>query len=217
VKHSDTMLDVRGFSAGYGSVVVVRDVNLTVSAGEVVGLVGRNGAGKTTFISAIAGLLDRTNGVIELCDRDISGLQANERVSAGLALVPSGGRLFKSLTVEENLLIGLPRSTDSDLEPVFALFPELIPLRERYAGKLSGGERQMVAIGRAMVLKPRVLLLDEPSEGLAPILVLRLIEAVQTLRSRGVAALVAEQNVKFIEVTCQRRYAIEKGHVKEAT
>jgi ABC-type branched-subunit amino acid transport system ATPase component len=215
VNHSDTLLSVRSLSAGYGPVVVVRDANLHVGAGEVVGLVGRNGAGKTTFISAIAGMLDRTQGEITLDGREIGSLPANERVKSGLALVPSGGRLFKSLTVEENLLIGIPRPAPQDLDPVLALFPELKPLRQRYAGKLSGGERQMVAIGRAMLLKPRLLLLDEPSEGLAPIVVLRLIEAIKALRASGVAALVAEQNVKFTDVTCQRRYLIEKGHVEE--
>lgn len=216
MKPSDSLLDVRGLSAGYGPVIVVRDANLHVRAGEVVGLVGRNGAGKTTFISSIAGLLDKSQGQIRLGEHEIAGQPANVRVQRGLALVPSGGRLFKSLTVEENLLIGLPQPTDRDLDPVLTLFPELSPLRSRYAGKLSGGERQMVAIGRAMLLKPRVLLLDEPSEGLAPVVVLRLIEAIRALRDSGVAALVAEQNVKFTEMTCGRLYHIEKGRVEES-
>jgi branched-chain amino acid transport system ATP-binding protein len=216
VKPSETALEVQGLSAGYGHVRVVRDAALTVRAGEVVGLVGRNGAGKTTFISAIAGLLHGTQGSVRLHEREVSTLAAYERVRAGMALVPSGGRLFKSLTVAENLQIGARRPSDQDLEPVLALFPELVALRERYAGKLSGGERQMVAIGRAMLLKPRLLLLDEPSEGLAPIVVLRLADALRTLREQGLAALVAEQNVKFTELTCQRHYSIEKGHVEES-
>ena len=209
------MLEVANLCAGYGHVRVVRDANLTVHAGEVVGLVGRNGAGKTTFISAIAGLLDRTSGSIRVGGNEISSLQASGRVQAGVALVPSGGRLFKSLTVADNLLIGLPRPTSRDLDPALSLFPELVPLQLRYAGKLSGGERQMVAIGRALLLQPRLLLLDEPSEGLAPIVVLRLVNALKTLWGRGMAALVAEQNVKFTQLTCHRRYAIEKGRIEE--
>ena len=212
---SDSVLSVNGLSAGYGRVRVVRDASLTVRRGEIVGLVGRNGAGKTTFISAVAGLLRGTHGEVLLVDREISTLPAHERVGAGMAIVPSGGRLFKSLTVAENLQIGTRRPSERDLEPVLALFPELAALRARYAGKLSGGERQMVAIGRAMLLNPRLLLLDEPSEGLAPIVVLRLADALRTLRDRGLAALVAEQNVKFTDVVCQRRYSIEKGHVEE--
>jgi ABC-type branched-subunit amino acid transport system ATPase component len=210
------MLEVRNLSAGYGRVEVVRDANLTVEAGEVVGLVGRNGAGKTTFISAVAGLLERSAGLIQLDGKDISRLSPNERVRAGLALVPSGGRLFKSLTVEENLLIGLERPAERDLDPIFSLFPELVKLRSRYAGRLSGGERQMVAIGRAMVLQPRLLLLDEPSEGLAPIIVLRLVDALRSLKERGMASLVAEQNVNLTDSVCHRAYTIEKGHVKAA-
>jgi branched-chain amino acid transport system ATP-binding protein len=209
------VLQVKRLSAGYGRVRVVRDAHLTVRGGEIVGLVGRNGAGKTTFISAVAGLLRGTHGEVRLNDRDLSALPAYQRVTAGMALVPSGGRLFKSLTVTENLQIGTSRPSEGDLQPVLALFPELAALRGRYAGKLSGGERQMVAIGRAMLLNPKLLLLDEPSEGLAPIVVLRLADALRTLRERGLAALVAEQNVKFTDLVCQRRYSIEKGYVEE--
>lgn len=216
MKHSDVVLEVRKLNAGYGPALVVRDATLAVHAGEVVGLVGRNGAGKTTFISALVGLLDRTSGGVHLGGADLSRMAANERVRAGIALVPSGGRLFKSLTVEENLLIGRERPAAGDLDPVFALFPELVPLRERYAGRLSGGERQMVAIGRAMLLKPRLLLLDEPSEGLAPIVVLRLVKALRTLWESGVATLIAEQNVKFADLVCHRRYSIEKGRIEAA-
>ena len=215
MNRSDAVLEVRNLCAGYGRVRVVREASVTVGAGEVVGVVGRNGAGKTTFISAIAGLLRRTEGTVRLRERDVSAFAPHERVHAGMALVPSGGRLFKSLTVGENLAIGARHPPQDELERVLGLFPELVPLLERYAGKLSGGERQMVAIGRAMLLKPRLLLLDEPSEGLAPIVVLRLAEALRTLRDRGLAALVAEQNVRFTELTCQRRYSIEKGHVEE--
>ncbi|MBO9353969.1 ATP-binding cassette domain-containing protein [Bordetella petrii] len=213
VKISEPMFQVSGLDAGYGIVTVVRDASLYVGSGEVVGLVGRNGAGKTTFISSIAGLISNTKGSILLDGQEFSNLPAHRRVQGGIAIVPSGGRLFKNLTVSENLAIGLPKPTESDLLPVFELFPELEKLRERNAGKLSGGERQMVAMGRAMLLKPKLLLLDEPTEGLAPIIVLRLVDALRRLLERGVAMLIAEQNVKFADMICNRKYMIEKGNI----
>ena len=214
MSRSEPLLEVSNLYAGYGPVMVVRDASISIARGETVGLVGRNGAGKTTCMSAIAGMLQRTRGAIRLGETDLSRHPTHERIRAGLALVPSGGRLFKTLTVEENLLIGLERPTEDDLAPILTLFPELNALRKRHAGRLSGGERQMVAIGRAMILKPRLLLLDEPSEGLAPIIVLRLAEAIKRLREAGVSALIAEQNAKFAELTCMRSYAIEKGDVR---
>jgi branched-chain amino acid transport system ATP-binding protein len=215
-KTSNEILRVTELNAGYGHVKVIRNANVSVSSGEVVGLVGRNGVGKTTFISAVAGLIPSASGSIQLGGTELVGLAANKRVLAGLAIVPSGGRLFKSLTVLENITIGVAESKPERLGSVLQLFPELLKLRERYAGRLSGGERQMVAIGRALMLKPSLLLLDEPSEGLAPIVVLRLAEAIRTLRSTGVAVLVAEQNVKFTDLICQRWYAIDKGVITSA-
>lgn len=214
-KLSKDVLRVERLNAGYGPVKVIRSANLLVRAGEVVGLVGRNGAGKTTLLNSLAGLLPDSNGQIVLGTTSLSGLPAHRRVQAGLAIVPSGGRLFKSLTVAENLTIGAPGSQPQDLEEIYRLFPELVRLQARYAGKLSGGERQMVAIGRALMLKPRVLLMDEPSEGLAPIVVLRLVEAIKALRAKGMAILVAEQNIKFTDVICERWFSIEKGAVSE--
>lgn len=211
----NAVLELENLTAGYGRIEVVRRVDLVVRPGEAVALVGRNGAGKTTLINAIAGLLDKVSGGIRLCNHDIISRQAHSRVQLGLGLVPSGGRLFRSLTVEENLMIGVPRPSKSTLDPTFELFPELGRIRSRYAGGLSGGERQMVAIGRALVQSPRLLLLDEPSEGLAPIIVLRVAEAIRALQEQGVAMLVAEQNVRFSEMTTSRRYAIEKGEVRE--
>lgn len=210
-KTSDAILHVAGLNAGYGHVRVIRDADLSVSAGDVVGLVGRNGVGKTTFINAVAGLIPAQSGNIEVAGQELFGLPASKRVAAGVAICPSGGRLFKSLTVEENLTIGAKTPDPERFETVLRLFPELNALLARYAGKLSGGERQMVAIGRAMMLKPRLLLMDEPSEGLAPIVVLRLAEAIKALRSSGVGILVAEQNIKFTDLICQRWYAIDKG------
>lgn len=210
-KTSEPILQVANLNAGYGHVKVIRNAHLSVAAGEVVGLVGRNGAGKTTFLSSLIGLLPGTQGSIRLGGQELAGLPSHERVRHGLVISPSGGRLFKSLTVKENLEIGLVSPTAADLEPVLRLFPELDKLLSRYAGKLSGGERQMVAIGRALMLKPRLLLLDEPSEGLAPIVVLRVAEAIKALRETGIAMLVAEQNVKFTDLICERWFHIDKG------
>lgn len=213
MKISDEVLCVRGMNAGYGHVKVIRDAHISVHAGEVVGLVGRNGAGKTTFINAVCGLIAASSGAIVVNGQDVLGIPAHRRVAAGLAIVPSGGRLFRSLTVEENLTIGVKHAPARQIESVYALFPEMKALRARYAGKLSGGERQMVAISRALLLQPRLLLLDEPSEGLAPIVVLRLADAIKSLCSGGMGILLAEQNIKFTDLVCDRWYAIEKGDI----
>ncbi|MBY4708080.1 ATP-binding cassette domain-containing protein [Ralstonia insidiosa] len=213
MKTSDEVLRVEAMDAGYGHVRVIRNANVSVRAGEVVGLVGRNGAGKTTFINAVAGLVGASGGTITVNGQNLRGVPANKRVAAGVAIVPSGGRLFRSLTVEENLTIGVARPSAQQLETVYGLFPEMTALRARYAGKLSGGERQMVAISRALLLQPRLLLLDEPSEGLAPIVVLRLAEAIKSLCSSGMGILLAEQNIKFTDLICHRWYAIDKGDI----
>lgn len=213
MKTSEEVLCVSRMDAGYGQVRVIRNANVSVHAGEVVGLVGRNGAGKTTFINAVSGLVSASGGEILVSGRDVTGLAAHKRVASGLAIVPSGGRLFRSLTVEENLTIGAKHATAAQVESVYALFPEMRAFRARYAGKLSGGERQMVAISRALLLQPRLLLLDEPSEGLAPIVVLRLADAIKSLCSSGMGILLAEQNIKFTDLVCDRWYAIEKGDI----
>ncbi len=213
MKTSDDVLRVEAMDAGYGHVRVIRNAKVSVRAGEVVGLVGRNGAGKTTFINAVAGLVSASGGTIAVNGQNLRGMPANKRVAAGVAIVPSGGRLFRSLTVEENLTIGVARPSAQQLETVYGLFPEMTALRARYAGKLSGGERQMVAISRALLLQPRLLLLDEPSEGLAPIVVLRLAEAIKSLCSSGMGILLAEQNIKFTDLICHRWYAIDKGDI----
>ena len=212
-RNSDALLNVSGMDAGYGQINVIRAGSVLVEAGEVVGLVGRNGAGKTTFIAAVAGLIRSTSGQVLLNGADISSMPANRRVAAGLAIIPSGGRLFRSLTVEENITIGASGSDAAQLADVFRLFPELVPLRGRYAGKLSGGERQMVAISRALMLRPRLLLMDEPSEGLAPVVVFRLAKAIGEMREAGAGILLAEQNMKFTDLMCGRWYAIEKGAI----
>ena len=212
-KKSKEALRVTDLNAGYGRIQVIRRANLFVDEGEVVAVVGRNGAGKTTFMSAVIGMVDSDAGQIILEGTDVTKLTTCERVDAGMAICPSGGRLFKSLTVAENLTIGIKPSASHDLDAVLKLFPELVPLQQRYAGKLSGGERQMVAIGRAMMLRPRLLLMDEPSEGLAPIVVLRLAETIKALRAKGMSILIAEQNVKFTNLICQRWYAIDKGDI----
>lgn len=213
MKTSNEMLLVNNLDAGYGHVKVIRGGSISVPHGKIVGLVGRNGAGKTTFLSALSGLIPDVSGEIILEGEQLINLPSFKRVQSGLGVVASGGRLFKSLTVEENLTIGNPEASEADLEKILSLFPELRKLLARYAGKLSGGERQMVAIGRALMLKPRMLLLDEPSEGLAPIVVLRLADAIKQLREQGMSILIAEQNVKFTDLICDEWYSIEKGMI----
>jgi ABC-type branched-subunit amino acid transport system ATPase component len=213
-KRSDALLHVTGLCAGYGHVQVIRDASISVAAGEVAGLVGRNGAGKTTFLMALAGLLATpASGRVVLGGAEVGSAPANRRVEAGLAIVPSGGRLFKSLTVRENLTIGAHDGVKELLDETLGLFPELVRLLDRYAGKLSGGERQMVAIGRALMLRPKVLLMDEPSEGLAPLVVVRVAKAIQALQAKGLTILIAEQNVKFTDLICDRWFSIDKGAV----
>lgn len=215
MKTSNTMLNVSNLDAGYGHVKVIRNGSLLVPEGTVVGLVGRNGAGKTTFLSALAGMIPDVTGEIMIQGQPVIHLPTFRRVQSGLGIVASGGRLFKSLTVQENLTIGNPDYSEADLAEILNLFPELEKLLTRYAGKLSGGERQMVAIGRALMLKPKMLLFDEPSEGLAPIVVLRLAEAIKQLRAKGVSMLIAEQNVKFTDLICDSWFSIEKGEISK--
>ena len=212
------MLDVEHLEVGYGDAVAIWDVSLAVGTGELVTVVGPNGAGKTTLIDAIAGLLPVRAGRVRLDERDLSSVPPHALCSHGIALVPEGRRLFTAMTVEENLEIGCyapaarARRSQS-LERVYATFPVLRERRRQLAGSLSGGQQQMVAIGRALMAMPRLLLLDEPSLGLAPQIVDQVFEVVAAIHAEGVAVLLVEQNIVQAFAIAARAYVLEQGHI----
>ncbi len=215
------MLEVERLQAGYGDAPALWDVSLTVGDGELVSIVGPNGAGKTTLINAIAGLLPVRGGSIRFDGRDLSRLAAHEVCGYGIAIVPEGRRLFTGMSVEENLEIGCyVRSARAvrieSLERVYSIFPILRERRRHVAGALSGGMQQMLAIGRALMARPRLLLLDEPSLGLAPALVDHLFEVVAAIHREGVTVLLVEQNVmKALEIAA-KAYVLEEGRIASA-
>jgi branched-chain amino acid transport system ATP-binding protein len=195
---SEAVLSVDDLTIAYDSVIAVKDAAFEVGAGEIVAIIGPNGAGKSSLLAAIAALAPKTEGHIEICGRSIDGVPRSEIVRLGAALVPEGRQIFASLSVVENLRLGATIRRDaeiaSDLEAVFVEFPVLAERRRQMAGLLSGGEQQMLAIARALMSRPRLLMLDEPSLGLAPMAVARVYDRLTEIRSRGVAILVAEQN-----------------------
>ena len=212
------MLALDGVAAGYGDVLAVRSISLEVAPGECVALIGANGAGKTTTLRAIAGLLPLRGGRILFEGRPLAGLTPREIVALGLAHVPEGRQVFASLTVLENLEMGArtPAARAARREThdeVVALFPRLKERAPQAAGTLSGGEQQMLAIGRALMARPRLLLLDEPSLGLAPIAVRSIMEIVATVNRRGTTILLVEQNVRRALALCGRGYVVENGVV----
>ena len=212
------MLALDGVAAGYGDVLAVRSISLEVAPGECVALIGANGAGKTTTLRAIAGLLPLRGGRILFEGRSLAGLTPREIVALGLAHVPEGRQVFASLTVLENLEMGARTpaaraARRETLDEVFALFPRLKERAPQAAGTLSGGEQQMLAIGRALMARPRLLLLDEPSLGLAPIAVRSIMEIVATVNRRGTTILLVEQNVRRALALCGRGYVVENGVV----
>jgi branched-chain amino acid transport system ATP-binding protein len=214
------MLRVERIRCEYGGVRVLHDVSFEVRAGEILGLLGRNGAGKTTTLKAIMGLVRVRSGRIALDGIDLTGLPAHEIPRHGVAYVPQGRRLFAGLTVEENLRMGLlVRDTGAEvLERVLALFPVLIERLSQRAGTLSGGEQQMLATARALCLEPKVLLLDEPSEGLMPTVIDTVIATVTGLKTHGVAVLLVEQKVETALEACDRIVFLENGSLRhEAT
>jgi branched-chain amino acid transport system ATP-binding protein len=212
------LLEVKDLSAFYGPVQVLHSVNLSVGQGEIVGLVGANAAGKSTLMFTLAGLRTRCTGEIRFAERPIAHLPSYERVLLGLVLVPERRRLFPFMTVLENLEIGAyapsarPTARQT-IDEVFALLPVLAERRKQVAGTLSGGEQQMLAIGRALMARPQTLLLDEPTEGLAPIYVKRLFDLVADLRRKGLTILIVEQNVHHVLEASDRAYVLENGRV----
>jgi branched-chain amino acid transport system ATP-binding protein len=211
-------LEVEGLDAFYGKSQVGFGLSLVVHRGETVAILGRNGAGKTSTLLALAGAISNRCERLVLDGRDISRLPPFKRVRAGMALVPSGSRAFPNLTVQENLsLAARSRGNGSgsawSLDRVYEVFPILRELRDSRAGSLSGGERQMLAVGRALVANPKVLMLDEPSEGLAPIVVRRIGAMLRELNQQGLAVLMTEQNHRLALETADRAYFIEKGQI----
>ncbi len=212
------MLRARSLRVCHGRVPAVHDVSLSLDAGQIVAVVGANGAGKSTVLRALAGLNRIDAGAIELDGRRIDGLRADERVALGLSLVPEGRHLFPRHTVQRNLELGAftrrdRREVADSLARVIEIFPFLEERRQQLAGTLSGGEQQMVAIARGLMSRPRVLLLDEPSWGIAPILVARIFETIAAINRTGVAILLVEQNVKRALSIAHRATVIQTGRV----
>ena len=212
------MLEVQNIHTYYGNIQALKGVSLTVEEGEIVTLIGANGAGKTTTLWTISGLLNPRQGKVLLKGENLADYKAHEIVYKGVAMVPEGRRVFAKLTVAENLDMGAYHRSDragiaDDLEHVFTLFPRLKERRNQVAGTLSGGEQQMLATARALMARPRLLLMDEPSMGLAPILVEDVFDRIQEINQEGTTILLVEQNAHMALQVAQRGYVIETGEI----
>jgi branched-chain amino acid transport system ATP-binding protein len=212
------VLSVRGLNAYYGRAHILADVALEVATGEVVVLLGRNGAGKSTTLKSIIGLVRPASGEVEFDGRRIDGLEPYEIAQAGLGYVPEDRRIFTELTVLENLEVGRqpprPNAPAWTAERVFALFPNLAAMPDRPGGRTSGGEQQMLTIARTLMGNPSCVLLDEPSEGLAPVIVDQMAQAIRALKRQGLSVLLSEQNLHFAAEVSDRAYIIEKGQMR---
>ncbi|HOW55733.1 MAG TPA: ABC transporter ATP-binding protein [Syntrophorhabdaceae bacterium] len=212
------MLEIKGIDSGYGKIKVLKDITLKIEKGEMVALVGPNGAGKTTLLKTIAGMIVPSKGDILLEETSISGMPPHKTSARGIAYVPEGRRVFSAMSVEENLLMGTylkknrPHKTES-LRMVYDLFPRLEERKKQTAGTLSGGEQQMLAIGRGLMMRPKLVLLDEPSLGLAPLLINSIYKVLERLNGEGMTTLLVEQNVKKALSLCKRAYVIESGEI----
>ena len=214
-------LAVDRLNAWYGTAHILFDMSFTVGRGEVVALMGRNGAGKSTTMKAVMGLLPRRSGTVHFNGRDVSALKPFEIARLGMGFTPEDRRIFSDLTVLENLDVGVrpPRTTIAGapatwtVEAVFELFPNLAELRHRRGGHMSGGEQQMLTIARTLMGNPLVILLDEPSEGIAPVIVERIADTIVQLKRSGLSILLSEQNVGFAEAVSDRAYMLEKGQI----
>jgi branched-chain amino acid transport system ATP-binding protein len=217
--HADEpLLSIAGLSVAYGGIKAVKGIDLFVRRGELVCLIGANGAGKTTTLKGVCGLHPVTSGRVRYDGHDVTGRPAFELVRRGLAMVPEGRGVFGGLTIEENLAMGAYARTDragvaADLDRVFELFPRLRERRRQTGGTLSGGEQQMLAIGRALMSRPKLLLLDEPSMGLAPLMVQKVFETVHAVSAEGVTILLIEQNAKLALEVADRGYVMESGTI----
>jgi len=210
-----TLLEVENLNAHYGTSHVLQDACIAVGEGEVVALLGRNGVGKTTLVHAIMGLLRPTSGSVRFEGEELAGAEPNRIARAGLALVPQGRRVFAPLTVEENLLVARKGRAGGEWTPerVYELLPELRERRSHRGDQLSGGQQQMLAIGRALVGNPKLLMLDEPLEGLAPLVVERIARILHELRTLGVPALLVEQNLKVVVSLANRVCVMNRGGI----
>ena len=212
------MLSIHNLSVHYGVIQALHEISLEIQKGEIVTLIGSNGAGKTTTLAALSGLIAPSSGQIRFEDADLLASPAHQRVSSGLVQVPEGRRIFGDLTVAENLDLGAYARRDKanlgkELDEIYALFPRLAERKNQTAGTMSGGEQQMLAVGRALMSRPRLLLLDEPSLGLAPLLVKEIFGVVKRIRESGVTVLLVEQNAHMALEIADRAYVLETGHI----
>ncbi|HUH89008.1 MAG TPA: ABC transporter ATP-binding protein [Pusillimonas sp.] len=220
---TQTLLDAKGLRAWYGAAQILFDLDLQVQAGEVVALMGRNGAGKSTTLKTLMGMLDKRRGTIKFLGHDISRSEPYHASRLGLAFVPEDRRIFTDLTVLENLAVGrqpprpagLPKSAPEwTPERLFKLFPNLGEMPQRPGGRMSGGEQQMLTVARALMGNPYLVLLDEPSEGVAPVIVEQMANMILELKANGVSILLSEQNMHFAELVSDRAYVLEKGQIR---
>jgi len=212
------LLEVRGLQVGYGGIQAVKGIDLCIAPGELVALIGSNGAGKTTTLKALAGLLTPAAGQIHYEGQVLTNVAAHQRVTMGIALVPEGRGVFARLSVAENLLMGGYSRRDqdeiaADLARMYALFPRLVERKDQLAGTLSGGEQQMLAMARALMSRPRLLMLDEPSMGLAPLMVKKIFETIREVAAQGMSILLVEQNARLALQVAGRGYVMESGAI----
>ena len=212
------MLEVTGLRVAYGGIQAVRSISFHIRQGEMVALIGANGAGKTSTLKALARLLNAAGGSVRYCGKEISALPPHQLVSEGIALVPEGRGVFPRMSIVENLLMGAYCRTDkteisADIDHVFTHFPRLKERAQQLAGTLSGGEQQMLAIGRALMSRPKLLLLDEPSMGLAPLMTQKIFEVIRAVADEGMTVLLVEQNAKLALEVSQRGYVMESGEI----
>ena len=212
------MLDVKQISGGYGDIQILHQISLNIEKGEMVSVLGANGAGKTTLLLTLSGILRPTEGEIYFLNERIDGLEPHLIVQKGVVRIPEGRKIFQEMTVLENLELGsyirtAKRYRKENLSKVFVLFPRLEERKDQFAGTLSGGEQQMLAIGRGLMTLPQILMLDEPSLGLAPLIVMNLFEVIKGINQEGTTILLVEQNMQLALSTVQRGYVLENGKI----
>ncbi len=215
---SELLLEIKDLQVAYGGIQAVRGINLQIAPGELVTLIGSNGAGKTTTLKTLAGLLPASHGQVLYQGKNLQPVAAHQRAAMGMALVPEGRGIFARMTVAENLLMGAYSRNDqpeitADLVRFYDLFPRLAERKDQLAGTLSGGEQQMVALARALMSRPRLLMLDEPSMGLAPLMVQKIFDTIRSIAAQGMSILLVEQNARLALQVAQRGYVMESGAI----